>query len=411
MRACAKILYARHFYKFLSMVPCHVDFGNGTATSRPRLLVEVSTISNIDHKTGIQRVAKNLFNALEAGYSEHLELVPVWASMRRKGYFLARRQGSGGELKFVRTELPLIMEKSDVFLGIDFAPAVVLAQLSFFRTLHKNGIPLHFILHDLIPITHEYCFPVGTRELHQSWLLEISRLAEITCVSQTVRSEVVDWLTRTGAKFSENKIHWMHNGYEPEDFLPPSRPFKVPPLPYFLLAGTLEPRKGHSQGLDAFERLWANGCNFGLVLAGRKGWKVDGLCNRIRCHGELNKRLFWYDDCSDGELGRLYDSAICLLSPSLAEGFGLCVLEAAARGVPLLLRDLPVYREIAGHSAFYFTGMGGNQLADTIMAWLKLYESGLHPLPADINITSWRESAAAIMDIAFCKHDSAMQIK
>ena len=39
------------------------------------------------------------------------------------------------------------------------------------------------------------------------------------------------------------------------------------------MVGTLEPRKGYLQALDAFERLWEQGVEVNLVIVGREGWK------------------------------------------------------------------------------------------------------------------------------------------
>ncbi|MFN0630266.1 glycosyltransferase, partial [Bacillus anthracis] len=59
--------------------------------------------------------------------------------------------------------------------------------------------------------------------------------------------------------------------------------------PSFLMVGTLEPRKGHAQVLDAFENLWKGGANLNLVIVGKVGWMVDLLVQRLCSHPELGK--------------------------------------------------------------------------------------------------------------------------
>jgi glycosyltransferase involved in cell wall biosynthesis len=56
---------------------------------------------------------------------------------------------------------------------------------------------------------------------------------------------------------------------------------------------------------------------------------------------------------SDGAVAALLDGARALLFPSLAEGFGLPLVEAMARGTPVVCSDLPVCREVAGPAALY----------------------------------------------------------
>lgn len=58
--------------------------------------------------------------------------------------------------------------------------------------------------------------------------------------------------------------------------------------------------------------------------------------------------------CSDDELESLYALASCLLLPTLHEGFGLPVIEAMARSVPVLCSDIPVLREVANEAAMFF---------------------------------------------------------
>ncbi len=62
----------------------------------------------------------------------------------------------------------------------------------------------------------------------------------------------------------------------------------------------------------------------------------------------------------------MYDAAQCLLAASEAEGFGLPLIEAAQHGLPVMARDIPVFREVAGDHAFYFDGTDPEHLADAI---------------------------------------------
>ena len=60
------------------------------------------------------------------------------------------------------------------------------------------------------------------------------------------------------------------------------------------------------------------------------------------------------EDVTDDRLSELYRSSAVLVSTSMAEGFGLPALEAMAAGCPVILSDIPVYREVAGSAASYF---------------------------------------------------------
>ncbi|REM39804.1 glycosyltransferase, partial [Mycobacterium tuberculosis] len=70
---------------------------------------------------------------------------------------------------------------------------------------------------------------------------------------------------------------------------------QIAAAPAFLMVGTVEPRKGHAQTLDAFEQLWRNGIDVNLVIAGKKGWMVEEVVERLQQHPQRGRRLFWLE--------------------------------------------------------------------------------------------------------------------
>uniref|UniRef100_UPI0026082792 glycosyltransferase n=1 Tax=uncultured Mailhella sp. TaxID=1981031 RepID=UPI0026082792 len=147
----------------------------------------------------------------------------------------------------------------------------------------------------------------------------------------------------------------------------------------------------------AFERLWAKGIDANFVIVGRKGWKIDKLAEKIDKHPENGKRLFWLKGISDEYLDKVYAAASCVLFPSEAEGFGLAVVEGARHGKPLILRDLPVFREIAGEHAAYFSGLDPQPLADCIETWLEDLKKGRMIPSAGVKLLTWEESAEMLL--------------
>ena len=140
--------------------------------------------------------------------------------------------------------------------------------------------------------------------------------------------------------------------------------------PSFLMVGTVEPRKGHTQALAAFEKLWEQGLDANLVIVGNQGWNMESLADRLRHHPEQGKRLFWLEGISDEYLEKIYAASTCLIAASEGEGFGLPLIEAAQHKLPIIARDIPVFREVAGEHAHYFNGLEPQVLADAIKHWL-----------------------------------------
>jgi glycosyltransferase involved in cell wall biosynthesis len=165
------------------------------------------------------------------------------------------------------------------------------------------------------------------------------------------------------------------------------------------MVSTIEPRKGHAQTLAAFEALWEEGHQINLVIVGKRGWLVDDLVARLSNHPAKGRTLFWLEGISDEYLEKIYSAGTCLIAASEGEGFGLPLIEAAQHHLPMIVRDLPVFREIAGEHAFYFQGMSESDLAKSIRAWLQLFERSEHPDSKAMPWLTWEESAKQLQAV------------
>ena len=159
--------------------------------------------------------------------------------------------------------------------------------------------------------------------------------------------------------------------------------------PTFLMVGTIEPRKGHQQTLAAFETLWAQGVRANLVIVGKPGWLVEDLVQCLRNHPELGAQLHWLESVSDEYLEVIYSASSCLIAASEGEGFGLPLIEAAQYHLPIIARDLPVFREITGAHAFYFNGLKPSDLSDALSVWLTLYKDKKHVRSDGMTWLAW----------------------
>ena len=167
----------------------------------------------------------------------------------------------------------------------------------------------------------------------------------------------------------------------------------------FLMVGTIEPRKGHAVVLEAFNQLWQSGHELNLVIVGKQGWMVDAFLEQLRSHAEYNKRLFWLEGISDEYLESVYAASTCLIAASYGEGFGLPLIEAAQHRLPIVARDIRVFREVAGEHAFYFSGTSPEDLACALQRWLALYEAGRHPVSGRMPRLTWEQSARQLLQI------------
>ena len=228
----------------------------------------------------------------------------------------------------------------------------------------------------------------------------------IVCDSQSVAEELHEWIRQHPASRDRPlAITFFHLGadieasnpsygdsHEGADVLAATN--KRPTL---LMVGTLTPHKGYGQVMAAVEVLWRGGIDLNLVIIGREGWRVRALTKYLDLHSERNQRLFWLNSASDSLLLRLYEHSTALVAASTAEGFGLPIIEAARHGLPIIARDIPVFREVAGTHAFYFSGDDPEVLAEAIRRWFTLYAEGKTPLSKDIPWLTWSQSVQQLI--------------
>jgi glycosyltransferase involved in cell wall biosynthesis len=167
----------------------------------------------------------------------------------------------------------------------------------------------------------------------------------------------------------------------------------------FLMVGTLEPRKGYAQALEAFEQLWQEGYQCQLVIVGNIGWKAQDLVFQLNDHVEQGQRLFWLQSISDEYLSFLYESATCLLAASEGEGFGLPLIEAAKYKLPVLARDIKVFREVGEDSVDYFSAYSPQELKFAITDWMTKYRRDIHRSSSQMNISTWGDCSEKIKSI------------
>lgn len=149
--------------------------------------------------------------------------------------------------------------------------------------------------------------------------------------------------------------------------------------PFFLALGTIEPRKNHALLLDVWEEL-ARGLPADrlpqLVIAGRRGWAEPAFFRRLEASPLHGRAIRECGDLSDGAVAALIARTRALLAPSLAEGFGLPVVEAAAAGCVVLAHPLPVYRELLGDYPVYLSATDRYSWTEKIMALAGSSEPG-----------------------------------
>lgn len=349
-----------------------------------RLLVDVSVIAQRDAGTGIQRVVRAIWLQLKSNEGAGLSVIAV-AGSRHLGY----RSISGDFLCKPLKRLPfpfgsarLRPRAGDVFLGLDLAAHIVPHRKSELLRWKRAGTRLTFFIYDLLPVNHPEWFNRSMQDHFKSWLKFVGHHADLAiCISRSVASEFETYVGRDlqmldppptvvislGASIAASKPSTGHSDNAGEVVT------WIRSHPTILMVGTLEPRKGYAQALAAFEQLWSSsvGSSPQLMIVGRPGWKVADLLERLRAHPQNGNKLRWIEDASDEYLETIYEAVDGMLLTSHGEGFGLPLVEAAAHGKPILVRDIPVFREVPLTGAVFFQGEDPTTLATALRHWLE----------------------------------------
>jgi len=124
------------------------------------------------------------------------------------------------------------------------------------------------------------------------------------------------------------------------------------------------------------------------------------LVRYIRNHQELDKKFFWLESISDEYLEAIYKASNCYINASEGEGFGLPIIEASKHQLPLMLRDIPIFHEVADKHAFYFENTNDYlEINNKIRVWIKLYQENQHPKSYNLAWLTWENSANELLSI------------
>lgn len=227
------------------------------------------------------------------------------------------------------------------------------------RGARQRGAKVVTVVYDLIPVRQPQFCPRLTTIAFGKWLRRLMPCSDgVLCISKAVQEDLRRYAAETRIELPRTKNFRLgcdpvsasgdstHIRQEIRDFLAEA--------PCFTAIGSIEPRKNYAFLLDAFERLWARGADARLLIIGRRTSQCSDLLERIDRHPERGARLRVVFDGTDEEVAFAYAGSRALLFPSLAEGFGLPLVEARARGCLVIASDLPAFAELADEGVALF---------------------------------------------------------
>jgi glycosyltransferase involved in cell wall biosynthesis len=366
--------------------------------------IDVTRIAEKDIRTGIQRVVRQIsrhwyclpdrqvkLNFVKVGKSGSLENAWEWAASVIEG-FTSETEASSP-----------VFHPGDVYFALDLILPPRGLNTWQVRQLRKLGVRIVFMVYDLLPLTHPQYFRVSSRLFFKWWSNVLRSADQLVTISQVSKVSIERFL----GKFFDSPNSMSNvvviplsgepEGFKTENIIQNEGP-SHPGGKLFISIGTLEPRKGYGDILKAFDDIWANDVAVSWWIFGSEGWKVRRLAQKIIRHPEFGKRLKWYRQGTDEELAQALRMSEALIIFSKAEGLGLPILEAQELGVPVIARDIEVFREILGQDGLLVEDNAENRLP--LSECLKGNMKGLKREPSEgpqsFSQSTWFETALAL---------------
>jgi len=330
------------------------------------LLLDLTHTSHTRARTGIQRVARALHHnlATQAVPVTRDPFVGAWRKLeaweianlansqggeKRKAQWPASAKWRGRVRRmFGRTkEHALRGEFRGLIEPELFGPPVARDLPKLFS--HVRGPRVALFL-DAIPLRFPELTPPGTVARFPAYLRELLMFDGIAAISEESRDSLMGYWRWLGVAKTP-PVFALPLGVDPIR-TPSSAPLSAhdspPKRPIVLCVGTMEGRKNHLQLFDACEDLWSRGAQFELQVIGHVNAETGGAAlARLRELQAAGRLLRYEGPATDENITRAYGECAFTIYPSIAEGFGLPVIESLARGKPCICSSRGALGEVS----------------------------------------------------------------
>ncbi len=232
----------------------------------------------------------------------------------------------------------------------------VAREYTIARIRGNLGVKCVCLIHDLIPIEHPEYFKRGWEARYRRLSANVGSQFDAVIANSEATARALHLCLREDAATGPSSspavrvaplgVRAFHRSSSPL--------LARQTRPYFVVLGTIEPRKNHLLLLNLWTRLArAVAAPPRLLVIGARGWENEQVVDMLERSRRLRGLVEEHNRLSDADVGALLHGARALLLPSLAEGFGLPLAEALASGVPAICSDIPVFREVGRETPEY----------------------------------------------------------
>jgi len=212
----------------------------------------------------------------------------------------------------------------------------------------RNGQPSLAIYYDATSMKLPELSPEKNTGRFPAYLQELLHFTGIAAISETSRNEILDYWKWLGIRDHPvvETIPLAADSTHTKSI--PDVNAETESLPVVLCVGSIEGRKNQVSLLLAAEKLWEKGLSFQLVLIGLASPETSGpTLKQLQILQDKGRPIKWLGPSSEQELRLQYATSHFTVYPSLAEGFGLPVLESLKHGKPCICSSQGAIGEIS----------------------------------------------------------------
>lgn len=351
-----------------------------------RIVLEITSLLDVTFVSGIQRVVREILIRMlenrDTGDTEFIllyyaEIEHAFRRISSSEFLSVYRSKESTRVKWEKAPPYLLSAlcSNDVFFDLDSVWNNRIRRSFLLPILKRQGVKIVVHVYDIIPVLFpEFCDQettirfldyLGAHLLYADCVIANTKstLNDIRALCQRLQTEMPkEHVVPLGSDFHVAGLHTACRSDLCTVDLPRS--------PYLLAVGTIEPRKDHSFLLDAYEKSLRE-LGFELVFAGRPGWNVENLMDRIHSLNRVDEHFHYYASADDSLISYLYANAFFTVFPSRYEGYGLPIIESICRGTPVLANDIPVLREVGREYARYFSSPQMEDLVRNLIQYTK----------------------------------------
>lgn len=305
-----------------------------------------------DHLTGVERYNINISKEIIKAHPEN-DYILLFKDEVHKTFLDVVKMPNVefriipecNKLFFIQWRLYREVQKidADYYIFLSFTSPILFSKQKIINAIHDltcwdcpESIPAKMKFY------YHYTYKVAA---HKSW--------KIVTVSKFSQSRICEKY-----ELSKDKVLVIYDGLtdifceEPRNNHEIKMKYGLPDK-YILSLSTIEPRKNIQLLIRAYKELVEEKAEVpGLVLSGRKGWKLEEIVGDI--DENVRKRIQFTGFINDEDLPQIYREAELFIFPSKYEGFGLPVIEAMSQGTVVVSSDAASLPEVAGDAGILF---------------------------------------------------------